>query len=114
VAAALVALSPLAPRLAAAAPACPLKSLTGWPCPSCGATRAALALARFDPGSAFAVSPLAALGWVALVAGGLVAGALALAKVELPEPPSTLPGWLRAAVVAAVLANWVYLVWSGA
>ena len=36
VAAALVALSPLAARFAAYLPACPLKSLSGFPCPGCG------------------------------------------------------------------------------
>jgi hypothetical protein len=114
VAAALVALSPLAPRLAAALPACLFKRLTGLPCPTCGATRAALALARFDFGAAFAVSPLAAAGWSLLVAGGLAAGLASLARVELPEPPNDLPRLLRWALLAAVLANWAYLIRTGA
>lgn len=117
VAAALVALSPLASRLAAGLPACPLKAWTGWPCPGCGTTRAALALAELDLAAAFAVSPLAAAGWTLLVAGGLVVGALALAGVE---PPAT-PGWtarrlaaFRVAAAAAIAGNWLYLVASGA
>jgi hypothetical protein len=112
VAAALVALSPLAPRVAAALPACPFKLLTGLPCPTCGATRAALALARFDLAAAFAVSPLAAGGWTLLVAGGLVAGVASLARVELHEP--SLPRPFRWFLLAALLANWAYLIWSGA
>lgn len=117
VAAALVALSPLAPRLAAGLPACPLKTTTGWPCPGCGTTRAALALADFDLLSAFAVSPLAAAGWTLLVAGGLVAGALALAGIESPAPPAWTPRRLaafRLAAAAAIAGNWIYLVVSGA
>lgn len=114
VAAALVALSPLAPRLAAALPACPLKSLTGFPCPTCGATRTALALSDFDLARAVAVSPLAATAWLALVGGGLLAGALALFRIGVPEPPRKLPMWLRLAALGVVLANWAYLVWSGA
>lgn len=113
VAAALVALSPLAPRLAAGLPACPIKATTGWPCPGCGTTRAALALGDFDPLAAFAVSPLAAAGWVLLIGGGLVAGALALAGIE----PPALPGWtprrlaaFRIAAAAAIAGNWMYLV----
>lgn len=117
VAAALVALSPLAPRLAAGLPACPLKATTGWPCPGCGSGRAALALGHFDLPAAFAVSPLAAAGWVLLVGGGLVAGALALAGIDPPAPPPWTPRRLaafRLAVAAAIAGNWLYLVLTGA
>jgi Protein of unknown function (DUF2752) len=114
VATALVAAAPVGSRLAGALPGCPFKSLVGIPCPACGSTRAALALAHFDLGGAFAVSPLAAAAWIALVAGGLVAGVAALAGVGVPEAPPRLPGWLRASVVAALLVNWAYLIWSGA
>lgn len=114
VAAALVALSPFAARIAPALPACPFKSLTGLPCLTCGATRAALALGRFDFGAAFAVSPLAAAAWTVLIAGGLAAGIASLARLEVPEPPGNLPRALRWAVPAAVLANWAYLIWTGA
>lgn len=111
-AAALVALAPWAGALAGALPACPVKSLTGWPCPSCGATRAALALTRFDLGAACAANPLAAAGLVLLVAGGLVALPLAWAG-RLPAEPRTLPASVRGALLAAVAANWLYLVWAG-
>lgn len=116
VAAALVALSPLASRLAAGLPACPLKASTGWPCPGCGTTRAALALADLDLAAAFAVSPLAAAGWTLLVAGGLAAGALALAGVEPPAAPGWTPRRLaafRLGAAAAIAGNWLYLVASG-
>jgi hypothetical protein len=114
VAAALVALSPLAPRFASALPVCPLKSLIGLPCLTCGTTRAALALGRLDLGAAFAVSPLAAAGWSVLIVGGLAAGVASLARLEVPEPPRHLPRMLRWGAIAAVLANWAYLIWSGA
>jgi hypothetical protein len=114
VAATLVAVSPLAPRLAATVPACPFKSLSGLPCAGCGATRAALALARFDLGGAFAVNPLATLAWIGLTAGGLAVGALALINRPLREPDYrrfTMPA--RLAAVALVLANWLYLIRAG-
>lgn len=114
VAAALVALSPLAPRLAAALPACPFKLLTGLPCPGCGTGRAALALGRFDLAAAFAVSPLAASGWTVLIAGGLIAGAASLARIEVPEPPNRFPRAVRWIAVGALLANWLYLIATGA
>jgi hypothetical protein len=116
VAVALVALSPLAPRLASGLPACPLKSWTGWPCPGCGTTRAALALAELDPLTAFAVSPLAAAGWTLLVVGGLVAGGFALFGVEAPAAPAWTPRRLvafRLAALVALVGNWLYLLSSG-
>ena len=117
VAAALVALSPLASRLGGLLPPCPLKTFTGVPCPGCGTTRAALALGRLDVLGAFAVSPLAAAAWVLLVGGGLAAGALALAGREPPAPPRLTGGGERAfriAVVGALVANWIYLIYTGA
>ena len=116
VAVALVALSPLAPRFASAAPSCPVKTFAGFPCPGCGTTRAALALADFDFAAAFAVSPLAAAAWCGLILGGLAAGALALSGRGVPpwpQPTGARDLALRFAVVGAVAANWVYLVLHG-
>lgn len=112
-AAMLVLLSPLGPVFAGALPACPLKSFTGLPCPSCGATRTALALAEFDLAGALAVSPLATLAWIVVVAGGLAAGVAAVAGYAVPELPRRVPiGW-KIAAVAALAVNWLYLVWHG-
>lgn len=113
VAAGLVLLSPLGKLFASALPACPLKSFTGLPCPTCGATRTALALAHLDLAGALAVSPLATVGWVLLVGGGLVAGVAALVGRGVPDLPSRIPlGW-RLAAVALVVVNWIYLMWAG-
>jgi hypothetical protein len=112
VAAALVLLAPFAGRLARSLPACPVRALTGWPCPTCGATRAALALADLDLGAAFVWNPLAAAALLLLVAGGLLAASLA-ALGRLPAEPKTLPFAARWAVAAALAANWVYLIWAG-
>jgi hypothetical protein len=116
VAVALVALSPLAPRFARAAPACPVKTFAGIPCPGCGTTRAALALADLDLAAAFAVSPLAAAAWCGLILGGFAAGALAFSGrgvPALPKPTAAGDWAFRIAVVGAVAANWVYLVLHG-
>ena len=53
--------------------ACPLRTLTGIACPGCGATRAGLALLRFDLGAALHWNPFLVLALAALVAGGGVA-----------------------------------------
>ena len=114
-AAALVALSPLAHRMAQGLPTCQFKSQVGLPCPTCGTTRAALHLSEFELGEALVAYPLATLGWIALVGGGLVAGTMALLGRGLPSDAGLrFPIWLRVAIVAAILANWAYLIATGA
>ena len=105
-----VLLAPVVPALAPWLPACPLKRLTGIPCPGCGATRAALALVRGEPAHAFSHYPLWALVWVGLVAGGLVAGLWVATGRRLPWPRSPRWLWLGAALL---LANWVFNVATG-
>jgi hypothetical protein len=112
VALALVAAAPWAAALAARVPACPVKTLSGWPCPACGTTRAAVALAGLDPGAALLLNPLATLGWIVLVGGGLVVAAVALAGRPLAEPRE-LPRAARWGIVAALALNWLYLVAMG-
>lgn len=107
----LLGLAPLGEQLAAALPACPLKSWTGVPCLSCGTARSALALSHFDLPGAFAVSPLATVGWMVLVGGGLFAGLAALGGRGVPELPRRLSWPWRLAAVTAVVANWIYLIW---
>ena len=110
----LVFLSPLASRLAETLPACPVKTLVDLPCPTCGSTRAALALSHFDLATAVSASPLATVGWVGLVGGGLVAGLLAMWGRPVSEPEWIQSGPARWLLVAMVVANWIYLVGVGA
>jgi len=111
-AAGLVLLSPLAPWIASGLWGCPFKGLTGFACPLCGTTRAALALARLDVAGAFVHYPLPTLAWILFLAGGSLAGWLAFRRRPLPRP-GPLPGWLKAALLAAVLANWGYSIATG-
>lgn len=48
----LVLSGPLGRRYAALTPGCPIRAVTGFDCPGCGATRAVLSLARGDLGAA--------------------------------------------------------------
>ena len=91
---------------------CVFREHTGWPCPGCGLTRAADGLAHLRLGFAFESNPLGAL------VGCLLAGAAVLGLVQwvfrlaLPVPRlSEAEGRAaRAAVVAAVLANYAFVI----
>ncbi len=113
VAVALVGLGLWARELAAVMPACPFKSWFELPCATCGTTRAALALAQLDLGTALSVNPLATLAWVGLVGGGIVAGALSAfdRSLSFPAPRPTMS--FRVLVALAVIANWAYLIAAG-
>jgi hypothetical protein len=83
---------------------CPLLTLTGLPCPTCGTTRAALALSHGQLTAAFAANPLAAGTLLLLLPA-------TLASLFLPSstpPPRTrrVLAWCGAALV---LLNWGYL-----
>lgn len=93
--------------------ACPFKSLTGYPCPTCGVTRSALALSHFDFAGALLHYPLATLAWLFLIGGGLLAGLSVLLGIPLPPPPQRLRPWQRWTLMAAVLANWAYSIATG-
>lgn len=98
-----VALSPIQPK-------CPFHVLTGIPCPSCGATRAGLALVAGKPVTALRWNPLAALAEVAFLAGGLLAPLWLRLGGRVPVLPRPLPVWLRLSVVGLILVNWAWLI----
>ena len=109
----LMVLAPFGDRLASALPACPVKAVFDLPCPSCGSTRAALALAELDLLAAIEISPLAAAAWMVVVAGGLVGGVMALLDRSPREPDWRLSLTARWLLGLVILANWVYLVGVG-
>jgi Protein of unknown function (DUF2752) len=103
--------APWAPAFAQGMPVCPFHWLTGFPCATCGGTRALLALGRFDLGAAFGWNPLVAGAGILFIAGGVVAFVAALAGGEVRAPRAT--PLLRAALAAAIAANWAFLVAAG-
>lgn len=91
---------------------CPLKELTGWPCPTCGATRALFALLRGDVTAALAWNPavvaLAGLYTVfALYAIVTLAFGLPRLRVIASDADRGPARWM---VGAATLSNWLYLI----
>jgi hypothetical protein len=92
---------------------CRFKSWTGIPCPTCGTARAALALAQLDFAGALTRYPLPAMAWLVLIGGGFLAGGMALLGRVPPAVPTRLPVWARAALVAAIVGNWMYSIATG-
>ncbi|MBP7638378.1 MAG: DUF2752 domain-containing protein [Kiritimatiellae bacterium] len=87
---------------------------TGWPCLTCGSTRACAALIAGDLAVAFRVQPLVS---VLLMAGTAISAAFSLMlacgrgiTVRLSADERRR---LILAGVALAAANWVYLLWRG-
>lgn len=96
----------------ALAPTCVFRTLTGFPCPTCGSTRSIVFLSRGDLYSAFAMNPLVAACAIAallLMMYGLFALVFGMPRVgfALSEKEKDR---VRLAVVLLVLLNWLYLV----
>ena len=93
---------------------CVFHAVTGWPCMTCGTTRAAARLAVGDLPGALSMNPLAAIAGLALVPWGLsdlalMARGRALAVDVAPAGARVL----RVALVLAVAVNWAYLIAAG-
>jgi hypothetical protein len=96
-------------------PGCVFKAVTGWPCVTCGATRAILALLALDLPAAWRSNPLVILltaGWsaYAVYGAGAVLGAWPRLAVELKSRECAA---LRAGALLAVAAAWTFLVVDG-
>lgn len=94
---------------------CVFKAVTGWPCPTCGGTRALAALAAGEVLQALRANPL-------VCGAGLAAGAwtpLALASAVFGWPRlrvsvgPRVAAIARAAVATLAAACWLYLALDG-
>ena len=91
---------------------CPLRRLTGIPCPTCGSTRAFFLLLKGDVSGAVSMQPL--IGLAMLICPPLYI--LSLAFLGARRTQSVIANasrnrffWL--AVACAVLLNWAYMIW---
>ncbi len=101
-----------APLIAAAVPAipgCPLKTISGVPCPACGSGRAAIALSQGHFGEAFRWNPGASSFAVLFVVGGLAFGTAAARGIEPPGLVRELPVWARWGLLSLLVVNWIYV-----
>jgi hypothetical protein len=91
-------------------PQCGFHSVSGHPCPTCGATRSVLLLTRLHPQEAFRTNPLFASA-VATVLVWVGAGAAArlLGRNLYVEVGAREEKWWWFALLGAFLLNWAYL-----
>ncbi|MBK6516319.1 MAG: DUF2752 domain-containing protein [Polyangiaceae bacterium] len=104
-------LGPLALAVALKVPLCPTAIISGMPCPGCGMTRAALALAHGDVHRACSLNPLA-LGVIPTVAAMVavaIAGYLKDGDNRMHRPAAIGAGMTT---IAALFVVWV-LRWFG-
>jgi len=90
---------------------CFFKAATGLPCPACGTTRALGRFFALDVAGALSMNPLAALGFMALLAWGLADAAARACGRKLSFQLS--PDAKRVLTVTAVVllaVNWAYLI----
>lgn len=89
---------------------CLLREASGVPCPTCGATRGALALLEGRVVDALQLNPLVTVAAAAFIIGGLVAPLWAWRRGTAPTLPLPLPGWSRLGIVVVILANWAWVI----
>jgi len=87
---------------------CAFKRLTGYPCPTCGATRGVLRLLHGDVAGAWQFNPLL----FSVLAGGvaLLAFRLAFGRVVRVQASRRQRRIAWAVAIVLVLINWAYLV----
>ena len=96
-------------------PRCVFKAVTGLPCPSCGVTRAIIALSRGQFARALFMNPLAALACGAALVYFVYAAAVLAFRLPRLRPILSPGGVrvLRVVTVAAIAVNWAWLIATG-
>lgn len=91
-------------------PPCPLRTLTGLPCPTCGTAHAAVALLDGRILAALAANPMTTVAAVLFLVGGMLAPLWVLAGGRIPALSAQPPPWLRLLMLTALLAGWAYVI----
>jgi hypothetical protein len=93
-------------------PRCIFHDLTGWPCPSCGMTRAATEFMRGHLPAAFRWNPLVFSSLCALTIFNLYASLVLVAgrrRVRIALVTRGERNLMRAVIVGLLALNWLYL-----
>jgi hypothetical protein len=85
---------------------CPLRALTGVPCPFCGGTTAAVEVGRFDLAAALRVNPVVVLAAVMIIAMPVVIGLRTARHVGWPAAPARRTIYLALASTVMVSELW--------
>lgn len=97
-------------------PRCAFHSLTGLPCVTCGATRAAIQFLHGHFGASFLYNPLAFLAYCGLLAFDLYALAVLATRAPRLRIENFAPGerlLARTVIIALLAGNWLYLLTLG-
>jgi len=93
---------------------CVFKTITGYPCPTCGSTRLVVHLLRLDIISAFRSNPLVFLAGLVFLAWVGYGFYMAVSGRKIQVSLTNREGLvLRLGLAAAVVLNWLYLLLSG-
>ena len=102
----------LAVRLGLNWPRCPFLAVTGFPCLTCGATRATIAFFHGNFSLAWWWNPLALLALCGVAVFDLYALAVLLGRstrIRIVDWTSVEKNFVRIAVVSLLMLNWLYL-----
>ena len=94
-------------------PRCPFLTVTGWPCLTCGATRATIAFLHGDFFLALSWNPLAFLALCGVAVFDFYAVVVLLGRLprlRIIDWTRTEKNAARIAVVALIVVNWIYLI----
>ena len=90
---------------------CPLRSYTGIPCLSCGATRSAVLIGEFELFEALKMNPLFTLLVIAGVLWGLFSLLMTLLNIDGKfERPGLSREKSRLIILSLLVSNWIYLI----
>ncbi len=93
-------------------PRCPFFAVTGLPCLTCGATRAALAFLHGDFLSAWKWNPLATVAFCGVIAFDLYAAVVLVGRrprLRIVDWTGTEKNAARIAAISLLALNWIYL-----
>jgi Protein of unknown function (DUF2752) len=97
-------------------PHCWVRHTFGFPCPTCGSTRCALALAHGNVGSALRLNPMIFTAYLGIGVFDVYAiGALwfGLPRLRLTDVPSKIKQVFSLLLIIAATGNWIYLLTKG-
>lgn len=97
-------------------PQCTFHKLTGFACPTCGATRCVRFLGHGAWSSAFLINPLIFSTFMSVLLYDIYAAmvlAFRLPRLRFDKVPGRTGNLVRFGVIAVLVINWAWLIWRG-